>query len=141
MTSLTVLFAALHEAHVSHARRTREAEVLQEHQEPVMAEGEDCLKYQQEAHRGARNRVGRVGDEDVVVLLEVDRDDTMKGSKHREGRHLRDHRPVHPPQGRKRVVEVVDDHLAPPPLAPPQTPALPPCRKNKNEAKVWEMML
>ena len=106
-----------------------------------MAEGEDCLKYQQEAHRGARNRVGRVGDEDVVVLLEVDRDDTMKGSKHREGRHLRDHRPVHPPQGRKRVVEVVDDHLAPPPLAPPQTPALPPCRKNKNEAKVWEMML
>ena len=69
MTSLTVLFAALHEAHVSHARRTREAEVLQEHQEPVMAEGEDCLKYQQEAHRGARNRVGRVGDEDVVVLL------------------------------------------------------------------------
>ena len=124
MASLTVLFAALHEAHVSHARCTREAELIQEHHEPVMAEGEDCLKYQQEAHRGARNRVGRVGDEDVVVLLEVDRDDTMKGSKHREGRHLRDHRPVHPPQGRKRVVDVVDDHL-PLTLLPP-TPALPP---------------
>ena len=48
------------------------------------------LEQQQEAHGGAEDGVGGVGDEEVVVFFEVHCDDSVECGEHRQGCHLRE---------------------------------------------------